>query len=345
MFAPCGFRREAFYPCYGLAEATLIVSGGFKAAAAGGAHLRRQGVGKQPGGRCPAGRRRRTRAGRQRRQPARPANRDRRSGNADHAAPIDRIGEIWVSGPSVAQGYWRDAEETEQTFRAYLNDTGDGPFLRTGDLGFLQDGELFVTGRLKDLIIIRGLNHYPQDIELTVGNAATRAAAGQAAAFTVDAAARERLVDRARNRARPQAARRIRRRVRGDPPQRVAAEHEFPVEAIVLIKAGSIPKTSSGKFNGTPAGNVFCDGTIWKSSPNGVLDGWYGRSSPHRHGSLPHNAQPPHTAVESLLAAGGSNGHDRATCPDGQHPAGFGTNRRAGHGTSHAASPRNGPKA
>ena len=74
-----------------------------------------------------------------------------------------------MSGESVTQGYWNRPEETEHTFRAYLADTGEGPFLRTGDLGFLDAGELFITGRLKDLIIIRGRNHYPQDIEQTVG--------------------------------------------------------------------------------------------------------------------------------------------------------------------------------
>jgi len=94
--------------------------------------------------------------------------------------PPGSVGEIWLSSPSVAQGYWQRPEETERTFHAYLADTGEGPFLCTGDLGFLQDGELFVTSRLKDLIIIRGRNHYPQDIELTVeqSHPALRASAG-----------------------------------------------------------------------------------------------------------------------------------------------------------------------
>ena len=81
--------------------------------------------------------------------------------------PDRRIGEVWVAGPSVAQGYWHRAEETAATFRAFLKDTGRGPYLRTGDLGFLHEGELFVTGRLKDLMIVHGRNHYPQDIEQT----------------------------------------------------------------------------------------------------------------------------------------------------------------------------------
>jgi myxalamid-type polyketide synthase MxaB len=78
------------------------------------------------------------------------------------------IGEIWVSSDSVAQGYWNRPEQTAETFKAYLADTQVGPFLRTGDLGFLLAGELFITGRLKDLIIVQGRNHYPQDIESTV---------------------------------------------------------------------------------------------------------------------------------------------------------------------------------
>jgi acyl-CoA synthetase (AMP-forming)/AMP-acid ligase II len=77
------------------------------------------------------------------------------------------VGEVWITGPSVAKGYWNRIEETEYTLKAYLKDTGRGPFLRTGDMGFVKDRQLFITGRIKDLIIVRGRNHYPQDIELT----------------------------------------------------------------------------------------------------------------------------------------------------------------------------------
>jgi acyl-CoA synthetase (AMP-forming)/AMP-acid ligase II len=88
----------------------------------------------------------------------------------------------------VAQGYWNRPEETKRIFNAYLADTGEGPFLRTGDLGFLRDGELFVTGRLKDLIIIGGRNLYPNDIELTVEQSHAAVRSGCCVAFSVDVA-------------------------------------------------------------------------------------------------------------------------------------------------------------
>ena len=148
-FEPCGFRRTALYPCYGLAEATLIVTGGrkksppiiksVKTEAADTGTKSKLMVGC--GGALPG----------------------ERVAIVDSTSLTElkdgRVGEIWVSGPSVAQGYWNRHEETDQTFRAFLSDTGEGPFLRTEDLGFIEDGELYITGRIKDLIIIRGLNH------------------------------------------------------------------------------------------------------------------------------------------------------------------------------------------
>ena len=106
----------------------------------------------------------------------------------------EAVGEIWVSGPTVCRGYWNRPEETQRTLRAYLADSGEGPFLRTGDLGFLKDGELFVTGRLKDLIIIGGRNLYPNDIELTVEQSHPAIRSGCCAAFSVDVADEERLI-------------------------------------------------------------------------------------------------------------------------------------------------------
>ncbi len=157
----------------------------------------------------------------------------------------NEIGEIWVSGLSVGQGYWNRQQETEETFHAYLSDTGEGPFLRTGDLGFLQDGELFITGRAKDLIIIRGRNLYPQDIELTAEHSHPSLRLGANAAFTVAVNNEEKLVvvQELEFRAKPDLE-----AVVNAIRQAVTEEHEVQVYAVVLIKPGSIPKTSSGKI-------------------------------------------------------------------------------------------------
>ena len=179
----------------------------------------------------------------------------------------DRVGEIWVSGPSVAQGYWKRPAETRHTFEAYLQDTGAGPFLRTGDLGFFLDGELFVTGRLKDLIIVRGVNYYPQDIENTVEHCHEFLRPAACASFTVDDNGREQLVIV------QEAARR--RDLNFDEifqaiHIRIASVHDLQVSAIVLLKAGSIPKTSSGKIQRHACRAGFLNGSLagvgqWRS--------------------------------------------------------------------------------
>ncbi|QDT00118.1 aminotransferase class I/II-fold pyridoxal phosphate-dependent enzyme [Adhaeretor mobilis] len=242
-FAECGFRKEAFYPCYGLAEATLIVAGGYKQTepvvrtfdiAALEEH-RAVGI------------------------DASDKNARRLVGSGGNlldqniviadpktfeAREENQVGEIWVSGPSVAQGYWKREEISKDTFQAKLSD-GRGPFLRTGDLGFLSDGELFVTGRLKDLIILRGVNHYPQDIELTVDGAHEHLKPGAGAAFAVGPDGEERLVvAQETNRRRDMNVGEIFDAIR----KQVANSHELAVSAIVLLKTGSIPKTSSGKI-------------------------------------------------------------------------------------------------
>src|SRR5262249_49318787 len=108
--------------------------------------------------------------------------------------PGDRVGEVWVRGGSVARGYWGNPGGSEQTFGATLPGRGAEPFLRTGDLGFLRDGELFVTGRLKDLIIVRGRNVYPHDVEWTVERCRPALRPEGGAAFAVEAGGEERLV-------------------------------------------------------------------------------------------------------------------------------------------------------
>jgi len=257
-FEPCGFRREAFYPCYGLAEATLIVSGGYAAATPVVRHFdaaalaRGQVIDAEPdveSSRPLVG------CGRSLRdQEIVIANPD-----AMTTCPADKIGEIWVRGPSMAQGYWQQREATERTFRARLNDTGEGPFMRTGDLGFVQDGELFVTGRVKDLIIIHGVNHYPQDIERTVQESHPRLRLDCGAAFTVEADGRELLVVvQEVERHKQSEFRPVFTAIR----RAVAAEHELGVDVIVLIKAGSVPKTSSGKIQRHAGREGYLAGTL-----------------------------------------------------------------------------------
>lgn len=159
----------------------------------------------------------------------------------------DEVGEIWISSPSVTQGYWNRRQETAKVFQAFLSDTGEGPFLRTGDLGFFKDKELFITGRLKDVIIIRGRNHYPQDIELTVEKSHPGLRLGHSAAFAVEIAGEERLV------VAQEIERSYLRKLDVDEvvttiSQAIAKEHQLEVYAILLLKTGSILKTSSGKI-------------------------------------------------------------------------------------------------
>ncbi|MEG4588313.1 amino acid adenylation domain-containing protein [Microcoleus sp. MOSTC5] len=170
------------------------------------------------------------------------------------------VGEIWVAGETVARGYWNRPEETEKTFQAYLSDTSEGPFLRTGDLGFLRDRELFITGRLKDLIIIRGRNLYPQDIERTAERSHPSLRQGAIAAFSVEVAGEEQLVivQELQSRKAPDNTEEIISAIRSS----IAQEYEVQVYGVVLIKPGSIPKTTSGKIQRRAAYAEFLDGNL-----------------------------------------------------------------------------------
>jgi len=157
-FAECGFRREAFYPCYGMAETTLIVSGGSKAALPVLQPVNSLALAQNqvvPASVEEASVKTLVSCG----QPLHDLNIVVVNPETLTRCDSNQVGEIWVAGDSVTQGYWNRAEQTKYAFRAYLKDTEVGSFLRTGDLGFLHNGELFITGRLKDLIIIRGRNH------------------------------------------------------------------------------------------------------------------------------------------------------------------------------------------
>jgi acyl-CoA synthetase (AMP-forming)/AMP-acid ligase II len=183
-FSKAGFNPRAFTPCYGLAEATLLVSGRtgdslplsleLDAEALTQHHVRPPADGSGVAQAMSCG------------QPARDTSLVIVDPESLAPSAPNRVGEIWVSGPGVARGYWNLPEETENVFQARIRGSAEGPYLRTGDLGFLRDGELFVTGRLKDLIIIRGRNHYPQDIEETLGAAHPALRPGCGAAFSVE---------------------------------------------------------------------------------------------------------------------------------------------------------------
>ncbi|MGZ3458824.1 MAG: AMP-binding protein, partial [Archangium sp.] len=240
-FGPCGFNPNAFYPCYGLAEATLIVSGGKKGTPAIHRSFAAEGL-RRSQAILGEGAKAQTLIGCGRTLP----EQEFLIVNPETCTPCasGTVGEIWVSGPSVAQGYWERPEETARTFQARLAG-GEKTFLRTGDLGFIHDGELFISGRLKDLIILRGRNIYPQDIELTVEQSHPALRPGCSAAFAVDVEGEERLV----------VVQEVDPRKLADPAavtalvlRRVTETHEVQLHALVLIEPGSIPKTSSGKI-------------------------------------------------------------------------------------------------
>ena len=263
-FATCGFKENAFYPCYGMAEATLLICGGSKQSVPivksveSGALEENKVIDVTDKTPLVRGTKALVGCGHSqrllRRKPTEPAL---TVGQLDSKIVIadpesfklcedGQVGEIWVSGASVAKGYWNRSQQTKETFDAYLSD-GTGPFLRTGDLGFLLDGELFVTGRLKDMIIIRGQNYYPQDIELTVQKSHPALRLNSGAAFTVEIKGKERLII-VQEVERSYLRKLDINEVAGNILQEMINENGLQVYATVLIKTGSIPKTSSGKI-------------------------------------------------------------------------------------------------
>ncbi|MFM1843119.1 MAG: hypothetical protein RLZZ490_1861 [Cyanobacteriota bacterium] len=251
-FAGCGFKSQFFYPCYGMAEATLMITGGtvdeppYYCAVEPEALTKQRIVSSQDKGRRLVG--------------------------CGHLwlntqiqivdpetltpCPSGQVGEIWVSGGSVAQGYWKQPEQTQAVFQAFLADSGTGPFLRTGDLGFIKGEELFITGRIKDVIILWGRNLYPQDIELTVAQAHPALRADCGAAFTVEGEDGERLVivqevERSALKNLPV------NEIVGAIQAAIVEEYEVAVAVVLLLKPATIPKTSSGKIQRGRCREVF----------------------------------------------------------------------------------------
>jgi acyl-CoA synthetase (AMP-forming)/AMP-acid ligase II len=293
-FKQCGFRPEAFLPCYGLAEGTLYITGIPRADnplvyKASKKSMQESNV-------------------------VRPAETE---GDANKLVscgmtrslhrvvitnpethvlcPEGTIGEIWAQGPSIAQGYWNRPEKSELTFHAKIEGASEqGPFLRTGDLGFQKDGNLYVTGRIKDLIIVRGRKHHPQDIERTAAASHDSLRPGCCAAFSIENNGEEQIVIAVEVERRYQSERRLQdegvpgddrrsatRRTNDVLPgneaergsldmvsvtqqirRQVVAAHGLAIYAVVLLKPGTIPKTSSGKIQRYQCRLGFQAGTL-----------------------------------------------------------------------------------
>jgi acyl-CoA synthetase (AMP-forming)/AMP-acid ligase II/alkylation response protein AidB-like acyl-CoA dehydrogenase/acyl carrier protein len=257
-FADCGFRAEAFYPCYGLAEATLIVAGGKK--------LSRPNICEIDAAAIAQNQVKLTSAAEQLRSFVSCGI----ASAAQEIAIVDpntlqrcdsqQVGEIWVTGKSVAQGYWNQPEATEATFKAQFVGSHDR-WLRTGDLGFQQAGELYVTGRIKEVMIIRGRNYYPQDIERTVGvsHAAINPLCSAAFSLEIDGVEQLAIVQEVqRSDWRSLNVNEIISAMR----RAVSQHHGLQVYAIQLLKPGSIPKTSSGKIQRYRCKEEFQDNTL-----------------------------------------------------------------------------------
>lgn len=242
IYGPFGLHRDIFCPCYGLAEATLMVSSGAPGLSATATHLDGARLAQNravevsvdaPNVRTLVG-------------CGRPAERERvLIVDPQRREPLaeEMVGEIWVQGRNVAAGYWGQAELSDETFRARTAD-GEGPFLRTGDLGFFRLGELFIAGRLKDLIIVHGRNHHPNDIEQTVERCHEALKPHGGAVFSVERDGRERVVvvhevQRPKRYDLDEVAQVVRRAV--------LEAHDLVVDSVVLIRQGSLSKTTSGK--------------------------------------------------------------------------------------------------
>jgi acyl-CoA synthetase (AMP-forming)/AMP-acid ligase II len=261
MFAPHGFAATTMHPAYGMAEATVLVSAGPRG---GGPVTRRLSRTRLQNGLVAAP------ESDEDAQPAVGCGRalpEERIAIADpqtrRRLGADEIGEIWVAGPNVTHGYWGNREASAEAFGAAISGEDEACWLRTGDLGFLDPaGQLFVTGRIKDIIIIRGVNHYPQDIEHTVETADPALAAHGGAAFAVaDDHGDDRLVvvqevERSqRHHAEPAAlAARIR--------EAIVSGHDIVPYAVTLLRPGALPKTTSGKVQRAQSRRLWLEGGL-----------------------------------------------------------------------------------
>ena len=260
LYSPSGFDSQAFYPCYGMAEATLFITGGDAKQYSKIIHVDSNALTED-----------------------RIVVVDKEQANAKSfvscgrtwlgdkikivnpesltECKCDRVGEIWVAGDGIGKGYWNKTEQTERTFQGHLADTQEGSFLRTGDLGFIKDGELYITGRIKDIMILWGRNHYPQHIEATAEDAHPALRPNHGAAFSIEVNGEEQLI----------VAHEVNRtylrnlnvdEVVGAIRQAVAEQNLANVYGVALLKTGTIPKTSSGKIQRRACQSKFLDRTL-----------------------------------------------------------------------------------
>ena len=257
-FAPCGFNKEAFLPCYGLAEATLMVAGAPKTRTPLIKNLINSRLEQNQVAFFPEKREdTRTLVSCGQNKP----DHKIRIVNTQTLMPChtNEVGEIWVRGPGVAKGYWNKVSETASTFGAMLTDDKDGPFLRTGDLGFMHEGELYITGRLKNLIICGGKNHYPHDIERTVESAHPAIRQAGSAVFSICKSGSEQIIiivelEQKLVLKTEEVIKAIR--------HSVSINHELHVNDIIITNAGGIPKTTSGKIRHFLCKEYYLDGVF-----------------------------------------------------------------------------------
>lgn len=266
-FKDCGFTWETFSPAYGLAEATLLVSSTPVGTAPTILSLDAASLERGQVQLADSGTVRETVSCGDLVCETQVAivNPD----TFERCEP-DTIGEVWTADPGVAHGYWQRDDATRDTFAAYVQG-GDGPFLRTGDLGFLKGGQLYITGRIKDLIIIRGTNHYPQDLEWTVQNVSPALRPDYGACFSVIEDGEERLVvvqevERSQQKGLDPAE------TIAEIRQAISETHELQAYAIALVKSGNVLKTSSGKIQRRACRDRFITGALeviadWSENP------------------------------------------------------------------------------
>jgi acyl-CoA synthetase (AMP-forming)/AMP-acid ligase II len=260
-FAAHGLRPSAPHPTYGMAEATLMISGGLHGGQPRLWHVSREALQRSLAVTAREGERAQTLVGcgkvlvGEKLAIVEPDTRRR-------LAPGE-VGEIWVHGPLVAQGYWQAPEATKETFHGEILDEEGTFWLRTGDLGCFDDtGELYITGRIKDIMIVRGSNYYPQDLELTAEKSHPALRRGYAAAFTCVQEDDRELLAIACEVRKDYLSRLDVDDVVGAVRKGVVREHDLTVHKVILTPPGTIPKTTSGKIRRSATRDRWQEGQL-----------------------------------------------------------------------------------